>query len=123
MGQSSLADVIEQDLSPEDEEALSKVQVSTPLASNIDKKPASKPATKQPGKKTLDELILTMGDMLQFKNYDPKDPMNSKAAAWAMRNKHRFPIDDRELKGATSWANDIVIGMSEDADDLDIKIL
>lgn len=73
--------------------------------------------------KTLDELILTMGDMLQFKNYDPKDPMNSKAAAWALRNKHRFPIDDRELKGASSWANDIVIGSSENADDLDIKIL
>ena len=73
--------------------------------------------------KTLDELILTMGDMLQFKNYDPKDPMNSKAAAWALRNKNRFPIDDRELKGASSWSGDIVIGMAEDANDLDIKIL
>ena len=61
MGQPSLADVIEQDLSPEDEETLSKVQVSTPppnTTKHVVKETASaKPANKQPGKKTLDELI------------------------------------------------------------------
>lgn len=73
--------------------------------------------------KTLDELILSMGDMIQFKNLDPKDPMNSKAAAWAIRNKHRFPIDDRNLKGSSSLSDQIVLGSSEDADDLEINIL
>lgn len=73
--------------------------------------------------KRLDDLILTMGDMLRYKNYDPKDPMNSKAAQWALRNKNRFPIDSRELKGASSLAGQIVIGDTEDADDLDIKFL
>ncbi|MEM7538281.1 MAG: hypothetical protein AAF639_39300 [Chloroflexota bacterium] len=61
MGQPSLADVIEQDLSPGDEEALSKVQVATPppnTTKHVSKEAASaKPTTKQPGKKTLDELI------------------------------------------------------------------
>ena len=59
-GQTSLADAIEQDLSPEDKEALGKVQVATLPPNKVndtDKKPTSKTATKQPGKKTLDELI------------------------------------------------------------------
>ena len=34
--------------------------------------------------KTLDELLLTLGEMVQYKNLGPKDPMNSKAAAWAV---------------------------------------
>lgn len=73
--------------------------------------------------KTLDELILSIGDMVQYKNLDPKDPMNSKAAAWALRNKHRFPIDDRDLKGSSSVSDLIVLGDSEDASDFEINIL
>jgi ubiquitin-protein ligase len=72
--------------------------------------------------KTLDELILNLGDMIQYKNLDPKDPMNSKAAAWALRNKHRFPVDERDLKGSTLDSL-IVLGETEKASDLDIKFL
>lgn len=73
--------------------------------------------------KTLDELILSMGDMIQYKNLDPKDPMNSKAAAWALRNKHRFPVDDRDLKGGPSVVDQIVLGDTESASDIEINIL
>lgn len=74
--------------------------------------------------KTLDELILSMGDMIQYKNLDPKDPMNSKAASWALRNKYRFPIDDRDLKAhGASIMDQIQLGSSEDADDLQINFL
>ncbi|MCB0035980.1 MAG: hypothetical protein KDE51_18240, partial [Anaerolineales bacterium] len=73
--------------------------------------------------KTLDELILSMGDMIQYKNLDPKDPMNSKAAAWALRNKHRFPIDERDLKGGPSVVDQIVLGDTESASDIEINIL
>ncbi|RMH01314.1 MAG: hypothetical protein D6706_02045 [Chloroflexi bacterium] len=73
--------------------------------------------------KTLDELLLTLGEMIQYKNYDPKDPMNSRAAAWALQNRHLFPIDKRELKGK-SVADMIVLGETEtEADDLGINIL
>lgn len=72
--------------------------------------------------KTLDELLLTLGEMVQYKNLGPKDPMNSKAAAWALRNKHLFPIDNRSLKGA-SLVDQIVIGATEEPDDLGITIL
>ncbi|MEM7113521.1 MAG: ubiquitin-conjugating enzyme E2 [Chloroflexota bacterium] len=71
--------------------------------------------------KTLDELILSMGEMVQYKNFDPKDPMNSKAASWALRNRHLFPVDNRPLKGE-SLADLIVLG-EEETDDLGINIL
>ena len=70
--------------------------------------------------KTLDELLYTLGEMIQYKNYDPKDPMNSKAAAWALKNKTLFPVDQRGLKGQ-SLEDMIIIG--EDEDDLSINIL
>ncbi len=71
--------------------------------------------------KTLDELLLTLGEMVQYKNYDPKDPMNSKAAAWALRNKTLFPIDGRDLKGQS--LEDLIVLGEEEADDLGINIL
>jgi ubiquitin-protein ligase len=72
--------------------------------------------------KTLDELLLTLGEMVQYKNLDPKDPMNSKAAAWALRNKQLFPIDGRNLKSGS--LNDmIVIGTPEANDGLEINFL
>ncbi len=72
--------------------------------------------------KTLDELLLTMGEMIQYKNVDPKDPMNSRAAVWALRHKASFPVDDRPLKGS-SLADQIILGDPEEDDDLGIKIL
>lgn len=73
--------------------------------------------------KTLDELLLTMGEMIQYKNYEPKDPMNSRAASWALRNRTRFPIDSRELKGARRLIYQIVIGEADLEDDLGITLL
>lgn len=72
--------------------------------------------------KTLDELLLNLGEMVQYKNLGPKDPMNSKAAAWALRNKRLFPIDKRDLKGR-SLEDLIVIGNSEERDDIDINFV
>jgi hypothetical protein len=60
--------------------------------------------------------------MVQYKNLGPKDPMNSKAAAWALRNKHNFPVDSRPLKGR-SLEDEIVIMIDEEPDDLGINIL
>lgn len=71
--------------------------------------------------KTLDELLLTLGEMVQYKNYDPKDPMNSKAATWALRNKRNFPVDDRDLKGQS--LSDLIVLGDEESDDFGINIL
>lgn len=74
--------------------------------------------------KNLDELLLSLGEMIQYKNLDPSDPMNSKAAYWARRNRQLFPIDPRPLKGE-SLSDLIVIGEEEETetDDLGIKFL
>ncbi|MDX1663223.1 MAG: ubiquitin-conjugating enzyme E2 [Candidatus Promineifilaceae bacterium] len=74
--------------------------------------------------KTLDELLLSLGEMIQYKNFDPGDPMNSRAAAWATRNKRLFPVDPRPLKGE-SLSDQIIIGEpeEEEADDFGIKLL
>ncbi len=72
--------------------------------------------------KTLDELLLTLGEMVQYKNLGPKDPMNSRAASWALRNQRLFPVDARALKGR-SLEDDIIIMMDEEPDDLGINIL
>lgn len=71
--------------------------------------------------KTLDELLLTLGEMVQYKNFDPKDPMNSKAAAWSLRHKQLFPIDSRDLKGQS--LEDLITLGEEETDDLNINIL
>ncbi|MAT98446.1 MAG: hypothetical protein CL608_14980 [Anaerolineaceae bacterium] len=71
--------------------------------------------------KTLDELLLTLGEMIQYKNFDPKDPMNSKAAAWALRHKQIFPIDRRSLKGQS--LEDLIVLGEEESDELGINIL
>lgn len=71
--------------------------------------------------KTLDELLLSLGEMIQYKNLDPKDPMNSKAALWANRHRHLFPVDSRALKGE-SISDQIIIG-EEESDDFGIKLL
>ena len=47
--------------------------------------------------KTLDQLILMMGEMVQYKNYASHDPLFLDASLWAMNNKHLFPVDERDL--------------------------
>jgi ubiquitin-protein ligase len=71
--------------------------------------------------KTLDELLLTLGEMIQYKNFDPRDPMNSRAATWALRNKSLFPVDDRDLKGQS--ISDMIILGEEEPDDFGINLL
>jgi ubiquitin-protein ligase len=71
--------------------------------------------------KTLDELLLTLGEMIQYKNFDPRDPMNSRAATWALRNKSLFPVDDRDLKGQS--ISDMIILGEEETDDFGINLL
>ncbi|MEZ4519973.1 MAG: hypothetical protein R3C44_25145, partial [Chloroflexota bacterium] len=71
--------------------------------------------------KTLDELLLTLGEMVQYKNYEPRDPMNSKAASWALKRKDLFPIDHRELKGVA--ISDLIKLGDEEPDDYGINFL
>jgi ubiquitin-protein ligase len=47
--------------------------------------------------KTLDQLVLMLGEMIQYKNYASHDPLNLEASLWAMKHKQLFPVDKRSL--------------------------
>jgi len=47
--------------------------------------------------KTLDQLVLMLGEMIQYRNYASHDPLNLEASLWAMQHKELFPVDTRLL--------------------------
>ena len=47
--------------------------------------------------KTLDHLVLMLGEMIQYRNYASHDPLNLEASLWAMAHKDLFPVEKRLL--------------------------
>lgn len=47
---------------------------------------------------SLDRLCVRLGEMIQYKNFDEYDPINASAAAWALKNHDKLPIDPRPLE-------------------------
>jgi hypothetical protein len=46
---------------------------------------------------SLNRIVLTVGEMIQYRNYNLADPLNIKARDWARQNIHLFPVDNRDL--------------------------
>lgn len=46
---------------------------------------------------SLAALIVRIGEMVQYKSYNPADPMDREAAAWALDHAQLFPVDARPL--------------------------
>jgi hypothetical protein len=46
---------------------------------------------------TLDDLIVRVGRMIAYQEYNTKSPLNGLAARWAAENPHFLPIDPREI--------------------------
>ncbi len=46
---------------------------------------------------TLVDVIIQIGDMLQYRSYNPRSALNLTAAQWAVRNESRFPIGNADL--------------------------
>ena len=42
---------------------------------------------------TLDQLILRVGEMVQYKSFNTSDALDLDAAKWADKNRHRMPVD------------------------------
>jgi len=53
---------------------------------------------------TLAQLCLRLGEMVQYKSYNTRDPLDVEAARWAAQFEHLFPIDTRPLLRASSNA-------------------
>lgn len=65
---------------------------------------------------TLADIIIQIGDMIQYKSYNPKSPLNGLAAHWAVKNQQHFPIGNIDLYQAEP---EIII---DDVDD-DLEIV
>jgi ubiquitin-protein ligase len=64
-------------------------------------------------KEPLDDLVLRIGNMITYRNFNPGNPLDADAARWALENRHRFPLDDRPWFPA---AEDLIQILEEDID-------
>ena len=46
---------------------------------------------------SLDDLVIRIGRMIAYQEYNTHSPLNGMAARWAEENRRLFPIDRREL--------------------------
>jgi ubiquitin-protein ligase len=45
----------------------------------------------------LEDLVIRIGRMLTYQEYNTKSPLNGVAAAWSAQNTHLLPVDNREV--------------------------
>lgn len=45
----------------------------------------------------LDDLIIRIGRMISYQEYNTKSPLNGLAAKWAEQHAHLFPVDARDI--------------------------
>lgn len=70
----------------------------------------------------LADIILQIGEMIQYQNYNVKSPMNAVAARWVMENEGYLPIDNVNLYQAEPEININIAKENEKNDDLDIQL-
>ncbi len=46
---------------------------------------------------SLSDIIINIGDMIQYKSWNASSPLSAQAAQWAIENKHMFPVGDVSL--------------------------
>ncbi len=49
---------------------------------------------------SLSDIIINIGDMIQYKSWNSYSPLSADAARWAIENKHLFPVGNIELRKA-----------------------
>ena len=49
---------------------------------------------------SLSDIIINIGDMIQYKSWNSSSPLSADAAQWAIENKHLFPVGTIDLFGA-----------------------
>lgn len=46
---------------------------------------------------SLADLVVRVGQMVQYRQYNPDDVLDREAAAWALQHARQLPVDDRPL--------------------------
>jgi len=82
---------------------------------------------------TLADVIVQIGQMIQYQSYNPKSPLNGVAAMWAQQNEQMLPVGNVDLyqpepeisfgdEPAAEDDLDITLGPSGDSDDEDFDV-
>ena len=81
----------------------------------------------------LVDVIIQIGEMIQYQSYNPKSPLDARAARWSRQNEDLFPIDNVDLYQPEpeiefcALDNDIDIELMEkltdNYDDIEIDLL
>ena len=72
---------------------------------------------------TLWDVIVQIGEMIQYQNYNPKSPLDARAAKWARANEHLFPVGKVDLYQPDPEVEiGVEVAASMDDDDLDITL-
>lgn len=69
---------------------------------------------------SLSDIIINIGDMIQYKSWNSYSPLSADAAQWAMENKHLFPVGSLELRKAdfSTTTNDVEINLFDSEDNI-----
>lgn len=74
---------------------------------------------------TLVDIIIKIGQMIMYQDYNPKSPLNAVAARWAAENERFLPVDNKDLY-QPEIDLEIELEPTADAaadDDMDIELL
>lgn len=74
---------------------------------------------------TLSDIIVNIGDMIQYKSWNSSSPLSADAAEWAIENKHLFPIGNKNLWTSDETAEDTIeiLEYTEPSPDIPEKII
>lgn len=64
---------------------------------------------------SLSDIIVNIGDMIQYKSWNSFSPLSADAAKWAIENKHLFPVGNMDL-----WTGEEVSGNITSNFDIDV---
>ncbi len=66
---------------------------------------------------SLSDIIINIGDMIQYKSWNSYSPLSAEAAQWAMENKHLFPVGNIDLHVAdyASAREEVSIDLMDEA--------
>jgi ubiquitin-protein ligase len=67
---------------------------------------------------SLSDVIINIGDMIQYRSWNSYSPLSADAARWAIENKHLFPVGDINLYTASyeNATKDFDIDLIDDAE-------
>ena len=67
----------------------------------------------------LSDIIINIGDMIQYKSWNSYSPLSAEAAQWAMTNKHLFPVGTVDLRKPdyTASGEEVEIDLFEQEDE------